>query len=129
MWRKGLFYKLIGYGFSVKILKLLESMYSNITAGVRLSNGITDLFQSKIGVRQGCNLSPILFNLFINDTVDSVGNGQNTLYLPEKLNNIQGDPKKMPPMKTSIKCTLFCIPSIFCTHKLHSLPDMSTQFQ
>ena len=88
VWRKGLFYKLIGYGFSVKILKLLKSMYSNITTGVRLSNGITDLFQSKIGVRQGCNLSPILFNLFINDIVDSVGNGQNTLYLPGKLNNI-----------------------------------------
>ena len=25
--------------------------------------------------------------------------------------------------------TLFCIPSIFGIHKLHSLPDMSTQFQ
>ena len=45
VWRKGLFYKLIGYGYSVKILKLLKSMYSNITTGVRLSNGITDLFQ------------------------------------------------------------------------------------
>ena len=63
-------------------------MYSNITTGVRLSNSITDLFQSKIGVRQECNQSPILFNLFINDIVDTVGNGQNTLYLPGKLNNI-----------------------------------------
>ena len=74
--------------FSVKILKLPKSMYSDITTGVRLSNGITDLFLSKIGVRQGCNLSPILFNLFTNDIVDSVGNGQNALYPPGKLNNI-----------------------------------------
>ena len=72
----------------MKILKLLKSMYSNITAGVRPPNDIADLFQSKIGVRQRCNLSPVLFNLFINDIVDSVDNGQNTLYLAGKLNNI-----------------------------------------
>ena len=48
VWRKGLFYKLIRYGFSVIILKLLKSMYSNITSGVRLSNSITDLFQLKL---------------------------------------------------------------------------------
>ena len=58
VWRKGFFYKLIGYRFSVKILKLLKSMYSNITA--RLYNGITDLFQSKIGVRQERNESSII---------------------------------------------------------------------
>ena len=72
----------------MKILKLLKSMYSNITAGVRLSNSITDPFQSKISVRQGCNLTPVLFSLLSNDIVDPVGNGQNTLYLPGKLNNI-----------------------------------------
>ena len=109
VWRKGLFYKLIGYGFSVKILKLLKSMYSNITTGVRLSNGITDLFQSKIGVRQGCNLSPMLFNLFINDIVASVGNGQNTLYLPGKLNNI------------SINCLLYADDLVFISESANGL--------
>ena len=101
--------QLIGYGFSVKILKLLKSMYSNITTGVRLSNGITDLFQSKIGVRQGCNLSPILFNLFINDIVGSVGNGQNTLYLPGKLNNI------------SINCLLYADDLVFISESATGL--------
>ena len=104
-----MFYKLIGYGFSVKILNLLKRMYSNITAGVRLSNGITDLFQSKIGVIQGCNMSPILFNLFVNDIVDSVGNCQNTLYLPGKLNNI------------SINCLLYADDLVFISESATGL--------
>ena len=33
-------------------------------------------------------LTSVLFNLFINDIVDSVGNCQNNLYSPGKLNNI-----------------------------------------
>ena len=65
--RVGLFYKLIKYGLSLKFIKLIENMYSNILYAVKLSDGITPFFSSNMGVRQGCNLSPMLFNLFIND--------------------------------------------------------------
>ena len=42
-------------------------MYSNIAARVKTANGLTNEFPIEIGTRQGCNLSPTLFNLFIND--------------------------------------------------------------
>ena len=45
-------------------------MYSKVQLSVRLLNGITNPFTSNIGLKQGCNLSPILFNLFINDIND-----------------------------------------------------------
>ena len=71
MWRIGLFYKLINCGFSAKILSILKSLYENTLSCVKLSRGLTNSFKSSVGVRQGvcqgCNLSPILFNVFIND--------------------------------------------------------------
>jgi hypothetical protein len=42
-------------------------MYSSVRAAVKLNAGITPSFASNIGLKQGCNLSPTLFNVFIND--------------------------------------------------------------
>ena len=44
VWRVGLFYKLIKYGLSLKFIKLIETMYSNILYAVKLSDGITPFF-------------------------------------------------------------------------------------
>ena len=67
VWRTALFYKLIVNQVSCRFIKLIQSMYSGLQSAVKLSYGITPFFESLIGVRQGCNLSPMLFNLFLND--------------------------------------------------------------
>ena len=43
---------------------LLRSLYASQEATVRIGHGTTDLFQIRKGVRQGCILSPGLFNLY-----------------------------------------------------------------
>ena len=43
---------------------LLRNMYTHQEATVRTGHGTTDWFQIGKGVRQGCILSPCLFNLY-----------------------------------------------------------------
>ena len=43
---------------------LLRNLYAGQEATVRTGHGITDWFQTGKGVRQGCILSPWLFNLY-----------------------------------------------------------------
>ena len=43
---------------------LSRNLYAGQEATVRTGHGTTDLFQSRTGVRQGCMLSPCLFNLY-----------------------------------------------------------------
>ena len=43
---------------------LLRNLYAGQKATVRTGHGITDWFQIEKGVRQGCMLSPCLFNLY-----------------------------------------------------------------
>ena len=43
---------------------LLRNLYAGQEATVRTAHGTTDWFQIGKGVRQGCILSPCLFNLY-----------------------------------------------------------------
>ena len=42
-------------------------MYQGIKACVSAQNTLTDYFSCSVGVRQGENVSPLLFSLFVND--------------------------------------------------------------
>ena len=66
-----LLYKLISkYHIGGSFLKLLQEMYQNNQMYVKLSSGLTQPFLTTMGVKQGCVLSPLIFNLFINDLPD-----------------------------------------------------------
>ena len=51
-------------GFPSHIIELMKSLYSESTAVVRLSSGTTDKIEMRKGVRQGCPISPPMFNLY-----------------------------------------------------------------
>ena len=52
---------------------LLRNLYSGQEATVRTGHGTTDWFQIGKGVHQGCILSPCLFNLYAEYTMQNAG--------------------------------------------------------
>ena len=52
---------------------LLRKLYAGQEATVRTEHGTTDWFQIEKGVRQGCILSPCLFNLYAEYIMRNVG--------------------------------------------------------
>ena len=67
VWREAVLYKLLQIGCSDKFTRIIQSMYNNLQCAVKCENLRTPFFPSNIGTRQGCNLSPMLFNIFLND--------------------------------------------------------------
>ena len=52
---------------------LLRSLYAGQETTVRTGHGTTDWFQIRKGVRQGCMLSPCLFNLYAEYIIRKAG--------------------------------------------------------
>ena len=60
------FFKLIFNGLSTKCIHLIESMYEDLQLSAKLSDDVTAFYNSLSEVRQEYNVSPLLFNLFVN---------------------------------------------------------------
>ena len=55
------------------LICLLRNLYAGQEATVRTGHGTTDSFQIGKGVRQGCILSPCLFNLYAENIMRNAG--------------------------------------------------------
>ena len=53
------------YNISTNPIQVIKSLYDKATSVVLFNSSIGDWFQTTVGVRQGCLLSPTLFNIFL----------------------------------------------------------------
>ena len=74
VWHDGLLYKLLQINVRGNFYNLIKSLYSNSTSSIKIGNNRTRPFRYARGVRQGCILSPLLFNLYVNDLAFSFNN-------------------------------------------------------
>jgi hypothetical protein len=92
-----------GLGISGQILECLRSMYRQDQACLHHpKEGLTPTFLYRIGVKQGCPLSPLLFGLFIDG-------------LEKRLNVLEGD---APPMlgQLAVRLLLYADDLAFMSH-------------
>ena len=82
VWHDGLWYKLWHKGVQGKIWRLLRNMYLNMGSRVLVNGEVSHTFPIRQGTAQGCTLSPLLFNIFIDGlmrAVDEAGFGTEVL--------------------------------------------------
>ena len=61
---------MISEGIHGRILKTLQNMYSKLKSCVQIDKfHLSDMFDCKVGTRQGCMLSPFLFIFYLNEFI------------------------------------------------------------
>ena len=70
--RDTLLKKLHSFGITGKFFNVIRNIYTTDKAGIKQNNFKSSLFDLNIGVRQGCIMSPILFNIFLCDLAKSL---------------------------------------------------------
>jgi hypothetical protein len=65
--RSSLWMKLLGLGINGRIFNVVHNLYDNAKSCVKINKAYSNIFTCNIGVRQGDNLSPLLFAIYLND--------------------------------------------------------------
>ena len=65
VWYAALWATIKLYNINGNLIKVIEELYNKASSAVYLNNSIGDWLRTTVGVRQGCLLSPTLFNIFL----------------------------------------------------------------
>ena len=72
IYHEGLWSKLQKYVIHHELITMIKVLYSNSSNSVLISNTIGNSFKTKVGLRQGCLRSLVLFNILLTETISEV---------------------------------------------------------
>ena len=65
VWHAALWATIKKYNISTNLIRVIKNLSDKATSAVLFNSSIGDRFRTAVGVRQGCLLSPTLFNIFL----------------------------------------------------------------
>ena len=65
VWQAALWATIKKYNISTNLIQVIKKLYNKATSAVLFNSGTGDWFRTTAGVRQGCLISPTLFNIFL----------------------------------------------------------------
>ena len=65
VWHAALLATMKKYNISTNLIQVIKNLYNKAASAVLFNSRIGNWFRTTVGVRQGCLLSPTLFNIFL----------------------------------------------------------------
>ena len=65
VWHGALWATMKNYNISTNLIRVIKNLYNEATKAVLFNSSIGDWFRTTVGARQGCLLSPTLFNMVL----------------------------------------------------------------
>ena len=104
VWHTALWAILRAYNINTNLINVIQQLYDRASSAVYLNSSIGDWFRMTVGVRQGCLLSPTLFNVFLErimtealeDHIGMVsirGRTITNLYFADDIDGLAGEPE------------------------------------
>ncbi len=70
--RKGLWDTMRVYGVGGQLFEGIKFFYENASAAMQVNGELSESFNVEVGVRQGCVMSPWLFNIYVDGCIREV---------------------------------------------------------
>ena len=106
VWHDALWATMKKYNMGQKLIQTIKELYAKATSAVFVQGAVGDWFHTSVGVRQGCLLSPTLFNVFLerimtdaledhNGTVSIGGRVITNLRFADDIDGLAGSEKEL----------------------------------
>ena len=90
--RTSLWSKLIASEINGNVIRVIYNLYENAKSCIKKENKLSHFFSCNVGVRQGENLSPLLFSIYLNDFEYSISRKYSGLsFASSEINRVLSD--------------------------------------